>query len=258
MMSHSKGHKDPIAIRHLRICRKDKTPEPIQIELYAPAEAANKAEYHCFYRITGLKKKIIEEESVGVDGIQAIHLCVQMIANWISIVSSDSGVEIQWNEGSVFDNLELCRQARPLRQGSTRVIQSGAVLEREIHRAFSIMRNDPDSAERVFKRIRRRARRSGLIHQAMQCLYGQLAITRIKDDEKAELRLARIIAEHQPTAENIIVVANELEKRGRLQEVPKLYERALALLDEGTKLHEFVAGKLGKIRGERHRRGRAG
>jgi hypothetical protein len=248
-------HERPIATRHLRMKRRDGTAVPIRIEVYAPTAAADGIEYRCRYRIIGSKQRPIEQASVGVDGIQAIHICIQMIATWMSVLRHDHGAELEWPEGSPFDNLEHCQErGRPQRDERTTTIRSDPSIDRELRNALTIMRDTPDDAERTFKRLRRRALRLGLIHQAMQCLHGELANARLRDNREAELKIARTIANSQPSAENLVVVASELEKRGRLGEARKWYERAFAVADEGSHLYEFLTGKLEKT----HAMGRRG
>lgn len=234
----------PIASRELRAQRDDGTTVVIHIDLYGSRPEAE-GEWHCRYRIVGLTRRPIDESSVGIDGIQAVHLAIQQIANWISIYENDPGIRIQWSEGSEFNNLELCRKPHSTRRAEPGVrSRAEAFLDWEIDEAFSIVRNDPDAAERAFKRMRRRAARRGSIDAVVLCLSGLLAVARRKRDVKTALRMVTAIATTSPTRENMLACAKELHEHGRDAEARVWYEKVLPQLEEGTSLHRFVSSRL--------------
>lgn len=238
----------PIARRELRRQMDDGTIVPIYIEIFAPVAAEDGAEYRCRYRIEGLKSQPIDQVSMGLDGIQALHLSIQTIASWLAAASNDIGVLIQWENGETYDNLELCTESTATRLSSARAPgDAEASLDREIEAAYASIRTDPSGAERAFKRLKRRAVRHNLIKQTTSCIHGQLAVARAKHDSKAALRFARIIVEREPSVENILMFTRELEKGGRPEETRQWYERALTMIDKETSLYSFIAKKLAKL-----------
>lgn len=250
MAAHA-SKQQPVASRQLRIQRGDETISTIHIEIYSPT-LEDEEEWHCRYRIVGLTSRPIDESSVGVDGIQALHLTIQRIANWMSVMENEPGCNIQWPEGSSFDNAELCEKASgPQHTGANARSRAEAILNWEIKAAFSVVRNDPDGAKLMFQRLRRRAVRRGLTEESVHCLYGLLAVARQKRDTKRALKVATIIAERQPSIENMLMCANEFTKHGQDDAAGMWYERVLPQLEEGTSLYQFVSKKLARTRAAR-------
>ena len=233
-----------MASREVRIQRDDGPLSSVSIELYAPSLMGDE-EWSCRYRIVGLRRTPIDEASVGIDGIQATHLAIQMIANWMLNAENEPGQQVLWPEGAEYDNLELCERSRRSRSPGHGVrSRADAMLDWEIEEALSAVRDDPDGAGRAFRRLRRRAARRQSSDDVIRCLFGLLAVARRKNDPSAALRVVRAISTQQPSWENLLTCARELGKHGRDEEARALYAKALPQIEEGTSLYRFVESKL--------------
>jgi len=73
-----------IAERELRLSNPDGSSVVVLVQIFAPIQEEH-GEYSCRYKIIGLGKNVIEQRIHGIDGIQALQLCLRIIGARLSV-----------------------------------------------------------------------------------------------------------------------------------------------------------------------------
>ena len=96
---------DFVATRTLEAHHQDGTTGTIRVEIGRPERCTDEGDYRCTYRISGAGPSIRQRSIFGVDGLQALLLCIKAAGVELSIVQQKC--RITWpgtdHEGSLLE-----------------------------------------------------------------------------------------------------------------------------------------------------------
>ncbi|WP_156040869.1 DUF6968 family protein [Chondromyces apiculatus] len=250
-----RGESSWIALTELACDLGQGSKSQVTVAISAPVTDADRGISRCSFRIAGLRQGTIEQETCGADTYQALVLCVQRVGielalakrhqrlTWANTEDDDLGFPVD-----VFENVTKPRRTAYLPKPDSSLRES-------IREGFSLLRLDPGQAGKVLGRLRRRCLQLDLVDSATMCLQGELAAARAMKNVAEESRLTRLLARQQPSADNLLAVAEGFVNQGKQNDARKYLLQASAVAEHGTTLHRLITEKLAALRGPQQKPG---
>ncbi|AKT39534.1 DUF6968 family protein [Chondromyces crocatus] len=228
--------------------RADGPLKKVVIEIAAPTRASKHDSHECRFRITGLYAQPVDQVMYGDGSFQALVLCIQKIGIEIAIAKKRRNLAWPDEEGGElgfpFDLYEDKRSS----DESSFLCEPDMSLRDAILAELDRVKTEPQKAAKALRRLRLHCIALDYADAAIKCIQGELAATRLlQDDDKVD-RLIRILAHAQPTAENLLAAAFTLAKQGRAQEARKQLLRASAVAERGSGTYMRISKALLSLR----------